>query len=526
MREGRGRRRVVLLLGAAVYALLFALGSQIDGCGFTSPGQTALRFALALPACLGVLALLLGRVLPALRVGRGGGRFRAGRAFALILLAYVPMLLIEYPGSFMYDTQRQAFQIATGQYDAFHPLAHTLLIRLCLSCYGVLQSFEKCAALYSVIQMTVMAGCFALTCASLARSVSVRAARAAVAFFALYPAHMAMASNCTKDVLFAAFFALFVALSLEEGKTRGRRVLQVCSGALACLLRNNMVYALGVWLLVLLAFRRGRALLCAALALVMACGANAALRTATHAGGGSMLELLSVPIQQLARARLEAPECFTDEQKALMDEVFVDRYVDAPLYMRYEPTLADPVKNGLDEATVKARFSELAGLWASVGARCPGVYLDAFVHLALPSLYPYSAYRVAQPYIETGLQPGVLTEPFGQEPMTQPRRFAAVRAWLDAHLFATGADGVPLVRWLFNTGGIFWLLLLLLLGDLYDGCWHRVSVLALPVLLYATYLLGPVMQGRYLYPFVCVLPLLAARPALDEAIQGRTGHGI
>ena len=209
-----------------------------------------------------------------------------------------------------------------------------------------------------------------------------------------------------------------------------------------------------------------------------------------------------------------------------MDEVFVDRYVDAPLYMRYEPTLADPVKNGLDEATVKARFSELTGLWSSVGARCPGVYLDAFVHLALPSLYPYSAYRVAQPYIETGLQPGVLTEPFGQEPMTQPRRFAAVRAWLDEHLFATGADGVPLVRWLFNTGGIFWLLLLLLLGDLYDGCWHRVSVLALPVLLYATYLLGPVMQGRYLYPFVCVLPLLAARPALDEAIQGRTGHGI
>ena len=61
MREGRGRRRVVLLLGAAVYALLFALGSQIDGRGFTSPGQTALRFALALPACLGVLALLLGR---------------------------------------------------------------------------------------------------------------------------------------------------------------------------------------------------------------------------------------------------------------------------------------------------------------------------------------------------------------------------------------------------------------------------------------------------------------------------------
>ena len=41
-------------------------------------------------------------------------------------------------------------------------------------------------------------------------------------------------------------------------------------------------------------------------------------------------------------------------------------------------------------------------------------------------------------------------------------------------------------------------------------------MLALPVLLYMTYLLGPVMQGRYLYPFVCILPTLLA--------PGRTGQ--
>ena len=32
-----------------------------------------------------------------------------------------------------------------------------------------------------------------------------------------------------------------------------------------------------------------------------------------------------------------------------------------------------------------------------------------------------------------------------------------------------------------------------------------------PAALWATYLLGPVMAGRYLYPCICCLPVLASR---------------
>ena len=53
-------------------------------------------------------------------------------------------------------------------------------------------------------------------------------------------------------------------------------------------------------------------------------------------------------------------------------------------------------------------------------------------------------------------------------------------------------------------------------------------MLALPVLLYMTYLLGPVMQGRYLYPFVCILPVLLAglgalRPQGQTKREGHDG---
>ena len=52
--------------------------------------------------------------------------------------------------------------------------------------------------------------------------------------------------------------------------------------------------------------------------------------------------------------------------------------------------------------------------------------------------------------------------------------------------------------------------------------------MALPLLLYATYLLGPVMQGRYLYPFVCVLPLFALRRKTiqEPIVQEDKTHGV
>ena len=65
---------------------------------------------------------------------------------------------------------------------------------------------------------------------------------------------------------------------------------------------------------------------------------------------------------------------------------------------------------------------------------------------------------------------------------------------------------------LFDTGVIVWTMLLLGFREIYGVRWKRFGAALLPVLLWGTYLLGPVMAGRYIYPFVCVLPVLAARP--------------
>ena len=375
------RKRAVIGLGACIYALLFALCSQIDKSGSVQAGTAALRFLMALPAALAALWLLFRYVMPRLETKKNQDqkRFFALGAFVFLLCCYGAMFLLQYPGSFMYDTQRQVFQIARNDYELFHPLVHTLLIRFCLSFREVLGSVEKCAALYSVITLTIAAGCFSQVCASVSRMHGRRAARISAAFFGLYPAHAAFAANCTKDGLFSAFFALFFALCVEEvlsGKlSSGQKVLRLMAGMLACLLRNNMIYALAAWAVLLLLRGRRYARLIAVSALAVAlciCG-NGAMQWATNARDGSRIEMLSVPIQQLSRARIERPECFTEEEKALMDLVFVDAlyHTPEPLYTHYEPTLADPVKNYLDENLVLDRFGDLARMWANIGANSP-----------------------------------------------------------------------------------------------------------------------------------------------------------
>ncbi|MFR8978167.1 MAG: DUF6020 family protein, partial [Christensenellales bacterium] len=382
--ENRGRKLAVLLLGAFGYALLTALCSQIEQFGATAWSRTLARFAAAFPIAFVVLAALLAIAMPKLmcRPRESQKPFCTWGAALLFFACYTPMLLIEFPGSFTYDVTAQTFQIAKNSYSMFYPLAHTLLLKFCLDAYGLLQSFEKCALLCSAIQMTLVSICFALVCASISRACSRRAARIAAVFFALCPYHAVFASNFTKDVLFAAFLAVFVAYTLEYVQVGGlcarRMAMCVFAGMMACLLRNNMIYAMLVWVALLLVFGRGvrRAACWALLAAVLGMGANQALAALTHADSGDAKEMLSVPAQQLSRVYTLAPETFTDEEMVAMDTYFGNEG-----YTRYDATLADFTKNDLSTDVILEDKAGFFKLWLTVGQRRPDLYLDALLEL-------------------------------------------------------------------------------------------------------------------------------------------------
>ena len=520
------RARVVALLGGAMYALFAAFGWQAQHMGRSDPPRALLTAALLwLPA-----ACLLGWLCERARRGAQGkgaasrlgrGSFHARRAFAFILLCDVPMFLIAFPGSFAYDVPFQLKQALTGAYSTHHPLLHTLLLGGCVALGRLAGCVNAGAALYTLLQMALMALCFARTCASVARQCGTAAARVSALCFALYPLHMMMAVNATKDVLFSGCFALMLALSLEvlragEGRVPGGLCAELAAAdALAMMLRNNMVYAVAAWLLVLalLLRRRGRALLLLALlAAGSAMGANALLKAATGARSGDASEMLSWPIQQLARARNVCGEAWSPQEREALEEI-----MPGEAWRLYDPTISDPVKFELDTQRLMEDVPRYARLYLSVGAKCPKAYFDALLMHTYSFFYPYSVYGVSGYYLQMGVGDQYYDGWYEGERITGASLFPRVLDSLSWRFGAKGAMQIPVIGWAFNMGAIVWVMLYFVLRAAYMGDWGRFAVLLLPVLLWGTFLLGPVMAGRYIYPFVCALPVMAARPRCRAA---------
>jgi len=513
MRSGIMRRRVVTALGVAMYALFAACGYQVQHDGGCNVPHALLTAAVLVVPAYALLSFLLGRK------GQAGTvdaqkPFSARMAFWGVLTCYVPMFLIAYPGSFAYDVPFQLRQVFTGAYSTHHPLLHTLLLGGCVSLGRMLGNINLGAALYTLIQMTALAGCFAAACASIARSCSPRAARCCAAFFALYPLHMFFAVNATKDVLFSGLFVLTLALAMEMIRVR-EPSRGLCAGLVLCsagmmLLRNNALYAVIVWLplLALLLRRQGVRLIAGLLAAaaLYAC-ANGAMKAATGAVSGNPSEMLSIPIQQLARARNLADERLTDAERGQIDALMPQES-----WRLYDPTISDPVKFAFDTDVFLADQAGFAKLYLSVGAKCADVYIDALLAHTLAFWYPYSTYGVSGYY----LQMGVSTEQTDQwcdfEWIRQVSPLRRVLESLSWRFGAKGAMQIPVVGYLFNMGVIVWTMLYFVLREAYAGRWARFGVCLLPVLLWGTFLLGPVMAGRYIYPFVCALPVLSSRP--------------
>lgn len=512
MKQGNWRKRAALVCGGVMYALFAAFGWQAEHYGESRMGQALLvSAALVLPAAV-LLRFLFERGERSRRSVQTQPEFSAGKIFFAILICYVPMFCIAFPGSFAYDVPFQLEQVFTGNYSTHHPLIHTLLMGLCVRLGHALGHINLGAALYTLIQMTGLAACFALTCASIARQSGARAAKWSAVFFALYPLHMMMAVNATKDVLFSGLFVLTLALVREamNAQRTDRRLIAgiVLCGAFMLLLRNNALYAMAVWVvlaMILLGRHALRTVAAALLAIVLSLGLGGAMKTATHASEGDLCEMLSWPIQQLARARNMHGDLLTQEEKLAIDEL-----MPGESWRLYDPTISDPVKFEFDTEAFLSDPGKYAKAYLSIAKKCPKAYFDALLLHTYSFFYPYGEYGVSGYYLQMGISDQYY-DWCDFERISSQSLAPRVLKSLSWRFGARGAMQIPLVGYLFNMGVIVWMMLYFTLREWYFGRMKGLTAALLPVLLWSTFLLGPVMAGRYIYPFVCCLPVLASR---------------
>lgn len=464
-------------------------------------------------------------------------RMACGRVFAgallLIVLCWFPAYLAYYPAICAYDMPIQTGQIVSGSYNDHHPLAHTLLVKGAMDLgRNLFGSVNTGIGLLSFLQLLFLASAFAGGIAALHKhGVRVWVQILMLLYSAVFPIHMFMSVSITKDTIFTGFFmivllALCILLRKGENSLRpGRADFPLFLGAVGIILfRNNGKYAMLVLLAVLalvLLFGRarrrlwGRLFLCLAAAFLLGNLILSALFYGLNAQQGDKREMLSMPIQQLARCMLyhggvgvlpEDDNTMSDEDKALVGDFLLDEG-----YKEYDPRISDPVKSHTNTYVVRYRTLEFAKTYLHLLLEYPDDFINAALALNAGYLSPFDVTHSAvnQDSGEKGLgyvQTRWVEEELDVRGIYQDSKWEGLHESLEEWADSNSYLKIPVLKYLFVPGTWLWLCLLTA-GYLLV---HRRFGMCIPLALFAGYyitlFLGPTVQLRYIYPVMAALP--------------------
>ncbi len=529
------------VVGGAAFSLSIVVGTSVYAQGRFSLqiGQlllSVLRWLALLPSLTAMLAYAIN-CLPRMRLWLAGDRLERVRwnpanwkncqvffaVWAILLLFWLPAYLGYFPGIYGYDMHNQNHQALTHLYNTYQPLLHTLLYEGCYKLgLALFSAGTGGVALFTAVQAAFLSGCLAFVVCYLVKRLRVPFVITiiSVAFYALLPFHAILAVSSTKDTVFAGIFLLLLMQTydlvcepesfLKSGK---RMALYAGTALLACLMRNNMLYALAfaaVVLVIGLKQSRVRAALLLAISLAVSLLGGKALSGALHASDGPRTELLNVPIQQLGCAYDRDAENMTDAEKQA-----IYAYLPEELLSEYNPLLSDPIK--LD-APIGNGLPAITGFLKVWAAELPGHlndYLDSFLTMTLGYWYPneslhahvYDGYDEPDTeetlgYMYTGFMEDINPDVQKQSLWPGAERYYQ---WF-AH--ENGHQAIPVLSVFMAPGIYFWLLFAALLAFLYYDKARLVLPLALPYGVWLTLLLGPCTIIRYAYPVMAGAPLV------------------
>lgn len=453
----------------------------------------------------------------------------------IILLCWIPVFLAYYPSVFAYDAEGQLYQVLAHDYSTHHPLIHTLFLGAFFNLGKELfDSYSVGMAIHSIVQMILMAAIFGYAMTLLYREKASRVMRLALLiFYALFPANSVLALSTTKDVLFSGLVLLHT-LALyrwfKEGyeRRRGFYVFYILICALMLLFRNNAVYAYVLSQPVIFYFARkirkkegrtdertdGRidgktewkyyAGSVFAAFVLFAAGA-AGLKTVTGAQNGSPREMLSVPLQQMARTRVEHEEEIDPALRSRLDAYIPAQWV----FAAYDPHLADPVKN---RAVIHDDPAGLIKTWAHLGVQYPLTYVDAFLDNSIGYWYlaDLSHAEIYGVGTESGfgyLSTDNRTMPAGCE-IVEHSYLPGLRSFMERIVSDNEYQKIPAVAAIFSPAFYWWLLCLYIAFFIYKKEYKMLFPVIFLVIYYLTLLPAPAVLVRYMYPFIVSVPMM------------------
>lgn len=354
-------------------------------------------------------------------------RHAFARSFLILLGAWLPFLILAFPGNLCWDAVGQLEQV-TGDapYSTHHPLFHTLIMGgLVKAGQTLLHSPEAGLFVYMLLQDTALAAALAATIAAVAgRGAHPSLPLGMLLLYCLTPVYSNIASTALKDVPYSACviaYVVWLALLLERPERVRRRGFVISFFFIqlgVILFRNNGLYVIllsGIAAFLFLARKYGRRerILCLfasfGASIVTAKVILALLSFACGAVPGSMGEMMSLPFQQTARYLQLYQEEIAPGERAAIEAVLGDVPTAAA---KYDPASADPVKALFRQTASAGELADYMKFWFRGLLRHPGTYFEAFfLHIygwftpAVPNSIRYEA-EAGELVRQGGLFPG------------------------------------------------------------------------------------------------------------------------
>lgn len=446
-------------------------------------------------------------------------KFSGVLIFAFLILCWLPVLLAVYPGFFVYDAQDEFLQVASRTFTMHHPLVHVLLLGgIICAVHKVTDSYNLGIACYIVFQMPVIAGCFTYLISYLRKKKVSRILRfLAVIYFAFFPVVVMFTLCSAKDALFTAGLLLLLICMLEMGisdetffASKSKMAFFVISALVMLLFRLNGVYALLlVTPMLLIVYKKYLRKMCVLLIIIFLSYflISGILTAVLHAQNTENQEILTVPIQQLARTYKFNQEVFDAEDIETLHEVLPEEAL-----VLYNPKLSDPVKYHFkNDAYSKDRFKYVK-LWLKIGLRKPLAYINAWLANSYGFWYPDTIINVY-----TGNTVFTFTYQdssyFGYEVELPGVRDSKI-PWLDEVYrrlsLEIEQEKIPLLSMIYSPGCLFWYFAFVFSYVLYRKKYHILVPYSMVLCVWLTVILGPTYLPRYVLIFWFGLPLFAA----------------
>ena len=452
--------------------------------------------------------------------------------FSVCLIAFVAY----FPGCFSYDMPNQTAQVVgLFGFDRHHPPLHTFIWGCCV--YIAQYINLKAVSVYGFFQMLVLASTLAYVTIFIRDRFSFLVTFLTIIFFLLNPVIHIFSIIPTKDSLFGCCFLLTFTHLVEivESPTdyfsnKFKVLVGMSLILLCCLLRNNAVYAVTLltpFIFLFLAKFRRILLIYLLIPLLSYFTISGPIMNNLSIGSGNEKEMLSIPMQQIARVvYLHGSELSSSYKEKI--NIFIPYEL---IEKRYNYRFADPIKDVFSTEAFKANGIEFLKLWLDLFLKYPFSYIDAFLDLHIPYWYlgasAVDKYSKCW-YIETGVykQEWLWSKLSVEQLNTLDFERKPVSQWLlkkYEKVASFEALDRPILRVLFSLALPFWLIFFALSLLCLKKQREAVFVLLFPLLLWITFIAGPVSNCRYIFPLILSYPIFFALLINSNKIVNKQG---